>query len=763
MFRHLLVAAALLVLIDAVIRIPLHKKDSIRKTLEKKGIDVKQFLANNGVSEPLRNYLDLQYFGDITIGTPPQPFTILFDTGSSNLWVPSVKCASDNQACQTHNKYDSSKSSTYKPNGESFDIQYGTGSLSGYLSNDTVNVAGLQVKNQPFAEAITEPGLTFVYSKFDGILGMGYSTIARDGVPTVFDNMVAQGLVKEPVFSFYLNRDPSASAGGELLLGGSNPKHYVGQLTYLPVTQKGYWQFNMDSVLIGDNLKACNFGCAAIADTGTSLIVGPSYDISFINQVIGTDQNGEVNCDSIGQLPDISFVLNGKAFKLTPNDYIIQEKYICLSGFQSLGNSQLWILGDVFIGKYYTVFDAGNNQVGFAPATTIYFCYVHSQGAEKRLTRNFENMFRHLLVAAALLVLIDAVVRIPLHKKDSIRKTLQKNGIDVKQFLAKVGNERLGNYLDLQYFGPITIGTPPQSFTILFDTGSSNLWVPSAKCDSNNQACQTHNKYDSSKSSTYKPNGEPLSIYYGTGSLSGILSSDTVNVADLQVQNQVFGEAITEPGETFVYANFDGILGMGYDSLSEDGVTTVFTNMVNQKLVEEPLFSFYLSRDPKADLGGELILGGIDQNHYEGELSYVPVTEKGYWQIAMDSVQVGDDPTGCKGGCQAIADTGTSLIVGPEDDIDKINEAIGADEYGNIDCGTLDKLPVINVVLNGKLYPLKPQDYVLQLPNEDGSVSCSSGFSGSYDSLWILGDVFLGRYYTVFDMGNNQVGFAPST
>ncbi|XP_072743884.1 uncharacterized protein [Anoplolepis gracilipes] len=743
MFRHLLVAAALLVLIDAVVRIPLHKKDSIRKTLKKKGIDVKQFLADNGVTEPLKNYLNLQYYGEITIGTPPQKFTVQFDTGSSNLWVPSVKCASDNQACQTHDKYDSSKSSTYKPNGESFDIQYGTGSLTGFLSTDTVTVADLEVENQTFAEAIEEPGLSFVYSQFDGILGMGYDTIARDGVTTVFTNMIKQGLVEEPVFSFYLNRDPSAPTGGELLLGGSNPEHYVGQLTYLPVTQKGYWQLDMDSVQVGNDLTVCKGGCQAIADTGTSLIVGPPYDISLINQLIGTDQNGEVDCNSLGQLPDMNFVLSGKAFKLTPNDYIIQEEYgLCLSGFQSLANSQLWILGDVFITTYYTVFDAGNNQVGFAPA----------------LAKNFENMFRYLLVAVALLVLIDAVVKVPLHKKDSIRKTLQKNGIDVKQFLANDGvSEPLRNYIDLQYFGDIAIGTPPQKFIILFDTGSSSLWVPSVNCASDNQACQTHNKYDSSKSSTYKPNGEPFSIRYGTGSLSGYLSNDTVNVAGLQVKNQPFAEAITEPGSTFVRAHFDGILGMGYDTIAVDRVPTVFDNMIAQGLVEEPVFSFYLNRDSSASAGGELVLGGSNPEHYVGPLTYLPVTFKAYWQFTMDRVLVGDGLTVCKYTCQAFADTGTSLIIGPTYEISLINNIIGADQNGYVNCNSTGQLPDISFVLNDKPFKLTPNDYIIQL----GDGLCLSGFQGG-SPLWTLGDVFIGAYYTVFDMGNNQVGFAPA-
>lgn len=332
--------------------------------------------------------------------------------------------------------------------------------------------------------------------------------------------------------------------------------------------------------------------------------------------------------------------------------------------------------------------------------------------------------------------------------------------------------EPLSNYMDAQYFGEIGLGTPTQTFKVVFDTGSSNLWIPSHKCYS--PACWVHSTYNSGKSSTYKANGKPLEITYGKGSMKGFLSEDNLALAGLTVKGQVFGEATSIPGITFVVAKFDGLLGMGFQTISQDNVVTPFQNMVDQKLVSDPVFSFYLNRDQTKSPGGEILFGGIDSNYYTGDITYTPVTHEAYWQFKMDGISMGSsgDQKGavnvCANGCQAIADTGTSLIAGPKAEVLKLNEYIGAipvpgGEYVMPHCN-LEELPNLVFKIQGKDFALKPEQYVMKVA-QAGQTICLSGLMGidiPKHPLWILGDVFIGPYYTVFDLGNKRLGFAQT-
>lgn len=187
--------------------------------------------------------------------------------------MPSSECGSI--ACYLHTKYDSSSSSSYKKNGTQFEIRYGSGSVAGFISRDTVQIGDLKIKKQDFGEATSEPGLAFAFGRFDGIFGLGYETISVDQVVPPFYNMINQGLLDEPVFAFYLGDTNNEGDESEVTFGGINKDHYTGKMTKIPLRRKAYWEVELDAITFGDQTAEME-GTGVILDTGTSLIALPS-------------------------------------------------------------------------------------------------------------------------------------------------------------------------------------------------------------------------------------------------------------------------------------------------------------------------------------------------------------------------------------------------------------------------------------------------------------------------------------------------------
>ncbi|KAI4174810.1 MAG: hypothetical protein LQ343_002048 [Gyalolechia ehrenbergii] len=322
---------------------------------------------------PVSNFLNAQYFSEITIGTPPQTFKVVLDTGSSNLWVPSQGCGSI--ACYLHTTYDSSSSSTYKKNGSEFEIRYGSGSLSGFVSRDTVRIGDLPIKNQDFAEATSEPGLAFAFGRFDGILGLGYDTISVNKIVPPFYNMIGQDLLDAPVFAFYLGDTSKDGEESEATFGGIDTDHFTGKLTKIPLRRKAYWEVDLDSITYGDATAVLD-DTGVILDTGTSLIALPSTLAELLNKEIGAKKgyNGQysIDCSKRDELKDVSFTLTGHNFTITPYDYILEVQGSCISSFFGMDipapAGPLAILGDSFLRKWYSVYDLGTNSVGLAPS-----------------------------------------------------------------------------------------------------------------------------------------------------------------------------------------------------------------------------------------------------------------------------------------------------------------------------------------------------------------------------------------------------------
>ncbi|KAM4613771.1 pepsin A-like [Polymixia lowei] len=373
--KSAIVLLAFVAVSEGLLKIPLTRGKSARQLLEEKGLfeEFKTKYPYNPAAKfqpridqsvvPLTFDPDVTYYGSIGIGTPPQYFKVLFDTGSSDLWVPTFNCTSP--ACYHHAKFNSTASSTFQAGTKSFYISYGTGFMSGIVGYDTVEISDLYVEDQIFGLSRTEaPFLQYV--PWDGVLGLAFPGASDEGGTTLFDNMWNQGKIPQYLFSMYLS---SSVEGSVIILGGTDPLYFTGGINWIPLSgATNYWSITIDSITINGNTVACSGQCEAIVDSGTSLIVGPSKDINNINGWVGayTDQFGNaiVSCSNMDLMPDIVFNINGYGFSLPPSAYVRKFPSRCTTGFQT-GS---WILGEVFMREFYTVFDVGNNRVGFAQA-----------------------------------------------------------------------------------------------------------------------------------------------------------------------------------------------------------------------------------------------------------------------------------------------------------------------------------------------------------------------------------------------------------
>jgi hypothetical protein len=323
-------------------------------------------------SEIIKDYANAQYYGTVSIGTPPQSFQVIYDTGSSNLWVPEKNCVHCGYFfIHKKNKYDRDASSTFVNDGSDFSIQYGSGAVSGKYVQDTVIIGeDIAVKGQKLGSIHDAGGMGVGYALgyFDGILGLGFDAISVGGVETVFHNALDQGLLDSGMFAFYLGDEED----GELTFGGYDDTKFTGDLTWVSLTHATYWQIDMTSV----SIRGYEGGkMSAIVDSGTSLITGPSSEIQQIAKAVGATKTliGQytVDCDKVQDIPDITFAIDNKPYVLPGSSLVIQSAGTCLFAMMGMdfpAPGPQWILGDVFMRKYYTVFDYENEKVGFAEA-----------------------------------------------------------------------------------------------------------------------------------------------------------------------------------------------------------------------------------------------------------------------------------------------------------------------------------------------------------------------------------------------------------
>ncbi|KAI9570735.1 aspartic peptidase domain-containing protein [Boletus coccyginus] len=313
---------------------------------------------------PLSDDGNQRWYGTISIGSPAVEYTMDFDTGSADLFLPASNC---NSTCDGHTRYDPNASSSAVDLHQSFALTYGDGStVAGELYADTVGIAGFVAKNQTIGAA-SHYTTAFQIAKFapDGLMGMAFATISVFQANPVIQTLIAEGQLSDPVFAFKL-----ASPGSELRIGGIDTSLYTGSFTYTPVTLQGFWQINVDS--IDANGQAISKDIPAIVDTGTSFILGNAENVSqFYSALNATNVGGGYYTMPCDVMPDISITIEGRSFAISaemfnlgPSDSSGDSCIGAIAGTGNLGN--IWLLGDVFLRNVYSVFDIGGLQVGFA-------------------------------------------------------------------------------------------------------------------------------------------------------------------------------------------------------------------------------------------------------------------------------------------------------------------------------------------------------------------------------------------------------------
>ncbi|CAG9323273.1 unnamed protein product [Blepharisma stoltei] len=315
----------------------------------------------------ITNNQNTQYYGDIKIGTPPQIFSVLFDTGSSSLFIPSVSCYA--QSCRYHHTYNHQKSSSYIKNGQKFASNYDGGAVSGFLSQDTVTWGGYKIPNVTFAELTFMPD-QWISNAYDGVLGMSWKSPNSNDCSAVFQSLYAAGALGEHnSFAIFLTSTAN-KIGSILTLGGYELTVSKNDWIWHNLISQTSWEINLTGISVNGK-KIGGTGMKALVSTETPYLSGDANIVNQITQEIHFNED----CSQVSSLPDITITIDSTDYVIYPESYIfvysVDHVQQCSLGLVPDSDAQYvntLILGDIFISTYYTQFDMGNKRIGFATA-----------------------------------------------------------------------------------------------------------------------------------------------------------------------------------------------------------------------------------------------------------------------------------------------------------------------------------------------------------------------------------------------------------
>ncbi|VDM58176.1 unnamed protein product [Angiostrongylus costaricensis] len=316
---------------------------------------------------------DLEFVGNITIGTPAQQFFVLLDTGASNLWVPGSDC---DESCGAKHKFGSNSSSTFVGSNTTWSIKYEEGRAKGVLGTDTMKFGGLD------EQQLAVPNTTFGLAKHissdlkkdpaDGILGLAFTEPGTSKAVSPLFNAITQNLLDHPVFTVWMQHcgTPLRTPGGLITYGAIDTKNCGPIIAYEPLSSSTYYQFKA-TIGMGNYTQTKVY--EAIADTGTSLIGGPKSVVDLLAKAGGALYNATedmyiVECNVTHLTLDITIGTN--KYRIDPANYVMTANtcYFAIFSIESGGFRPHWILGTPIIRQYCHIFDIGQKRIGFAPS-----------------------------------------------------------------------------------------------------------------------------------------------------------------------------------------------------------------------------------------------------------------------------------------------------------------------------------------------------------------------------------------------------------
>ena len=317
------------------------------------------------------------------------------------------------------------------------------------------------------------------------------------------------------------------------------------------------------------------------------------------------------------------------------------------------------------------------------------------------------------------------------------------------------------SFYDSKFFGIIEIGNPSQAFEVIFDTTFSGIWVPSIKCKSS--FCFGRNKFNGSSSETYFETNDDFQINYGSAVVKGKVSKDVITLGGLKILEQEFGEGNKIFGSDFKDAPFDGVFGLGFENIATSEMIPPLKNIFSDQKLPKQIVSLWLNRNDEGP-SGELIFGGVDRSKFYGNVTFVPLVRKGFWEITLHNLLIKSEKLGIKR--NLVIASGNSLNIIPEEDSYRIHKKLklskNSSGFYDVPCGEKDNLSNIILKIGPMNITLTPDDYIVRLNDKCISTFVGQNIESPTGPLWIMGSIFLESYYTVFDFERNRVGFAKS-